>query len=80
LGKQNREKFFDNEHVRIKDLTHGIERYSDYVLDGQNFFLEGDELGFFGLKKPVSKVLKNSDIVRERLNKNRENFNLIDLH
>jgi hypothetical protein len=61
-------------------LTHGVERYSDDVLDKQNYFIEGDEFGFFGLARPVPKALKNSEIVWERVNKNREKFNLIDLH
>ena len=79
-SRQKREAFIDDEHVRLKDLTHGIERYDDAVLDQRNHFLEGDITGFFGLGRPVPKALQNSDIVETRLNCNRENFNLMDLH
>jgi CRP-like cAMP-binding protein len=79
-SKQKREAFIDDEHVRIKDLTHGVQRYDDSVLDERNYFLEGDITGFFGLGRPVPKLLQNSDMVETRLNCNRENFNLTDLH
>lgn len=80
VNKMKREAFIDDEHVRLTDLTHGIERNNDDVLHQKNHFLEGDLVGFVGPGHPVTEKLKQSDLVKNRAYHNRERHNLTELH
>ena len=80
VDKIKKEAFIDDEHVRVKDLTHGIERYSDKVLDANNYFLEGDVTGMVGPERSVPEALVNSELLNTRINNNREKYNLTNLH
>ena len=55
-NKQKQEAFIDDEYVRVQDLTHGVNRYSNQLLSDKNYFYEGDATGMIGPGTKIPKI------------------------
>lgn len=78
---QKQEAFIDDEQVRIQDLTHGVNRYTNQVLNDRNYFYEGDSVGIIGPNTVLPEIKWfTEDLIKQRVNQTREQHNRLELH